>query len=274
MSRLIKLEGMVGKHPVHLTHVQDATLVAHGYQPIPVMAREKRPQIMGWTKGEMTTERIVALRASHLDHISTGLRTGRLVGIDLDIVDPEHIKKVITLAEQVLGPTPLHRFGSKGDLSCYRNETPIPKITIKAGEALIEILGSGQQFVAFGLHPRTGWPYQWTVEDPNGLGINSPLTVEWSELPEVTPEQLRDFAAKASPSPPRLAPLILTFYMMSILQLRILFPRAQITLPARELNRTSSKVLIWKCVSPCLCGKTYQALLCPLLIFSWTYSCL
>jgi hypothetical protein len=86
--------------------------------------------------------------------------------------------------EHILGPTPLKRRGSKGAALCYRNETPIPKLTItdSRGTRLFEILGTGQQFVAYGKHPR-GMDYTW-------IGEGEPATFTLADLPEVTPEEL------------------------------------------------------------------------------------
>ncbi len=46
----------------------------------------------------------------------------------------------------------------------------------------VEILGLGNQFVAFGMHPEANMPFEWYDD--------SPADIRLSELPEVTPEQL------------------------------------------------------------------------------------
>ena len=53
--------------------------------------------------------------------------------------------------------------------------------------AQVEILGQGQQFVAFGIHPDTNQPYEWTDI--------SPLDVPAGELPLVDEEQIETFLA-------------------------------------------------------------------------------
>ncbi len=58
----------------------------------------------------------------------------------------------------------------------------------------IEILGTGQQFVSYGIHPDTHKPYTWTNKLLDGEPLRTPL----DKLPEVTPEQLRDFAEQAA----------------------------------------------------------------------------
>src|SRR5665213_2560743 len=170
-------------------------LLANGYEPIPI--RGKKPLSKGWSEGEITDARLTEIEAAHPDHTNTGIRAGACVGIDIDLIVPAHVIEVETVIDATLGTTPLRRVGSKGALLCYRNEQPIPKITIGLRDKrLIEILGSGQQFVAYGTHPNTGNQYQW----PNDFFGGDPLQTPLSELPLVSPDQLfalaRELAAK------------------------------------------------------------------------------
>jgi hypothetical protein len=102
---------------------------------------------------------------------------------------------------------PPERRGSKGMALCYRNETPIRKITVSGlhatlthvvnGNAMplpgkVEVLGNGQQLIIYGVHPDTGRDYEWTDAD---LG-SEPLQMPVSELPEVTPAKLRELASR------------------------------------------------------------------------------
>ena len=169
----------------------DRALIEHGYEPVAV--RGKAPVADDWQRGTVTVERLAAERAAHLDALSIGLRTGRVVGVDIDVLDKDHVARIEALAAHVLGVTPFVRVGAKGAMLVYRNETPIKKITIAtSGKERVEILGTGQQFVAFGLHPDTGRSYEW-----RGAGLYDPLSAPLSEVPAVTPEQLRDFAQQA-----------------------------------------------------------------------------
>src|SRR5205085_2691548 len=79
------------------------------------------------------------------------------------------------------------------------NATPLPKIVVKATHATlrnhllspyelkVEFLGTGQQFVAYGIPPDTQRHYEWT--DISGA---EPLCTPVANLPEVTPEQIRE----------------------------------------------------------------------------------
>jgi hypothetical protein len=177
------------------SHSYDAKLIENGYEPIPVLG--KAPVVSEWQAGPITIERIAAERAQFPDAKSTGLRTGHTVGADIDVIDKAHAQKFKELAWRILGGTTIDRVGAKGCVLVYRNETPIEKITvsIKGKKDKIEILGTGQQFVAFGIHPDTGRPYEWDGGQEFG---ETPLTVPLNSLPAVTPAQLREFANESA----------------------------------------------------------------------------
>jgi hypothetical protein len=71
---------------------QDARLIANGYEPIAVNG--KVPVAKGWNTRPSTTEAIAAERGDHPRATSTGLRTGRLVGVDIDIIPAEHVQAI------------------------------------------------------------------------------------------------------------------------------------------------------------------------------------
>jgi putative DNA primase/helicase len=187
---------------------QYARLVANGYEPVAVDG--KRALGDNWSTRPNTIEAIAAERAALPNATNTGLRTGRLVGLDIDVVELDHAERVRALAIELLGCTLFERRGAKGLLLCYRTETPGAKITVNcAGKPIeataskaekqyakpkVEILGTGQQFVAYGIHPDTGRPYQWC----NDLGPCDPLSLPFSVLPIVTRAQLMEFARKAA----------------------------------------------------------------------------
>ncbi len=174
-----------------LTHMRDSQLIAHGFEPVAVLG--KAPVADGWQTGAVTDERIAAQRAASPEAKSTGLRTGKLVGVDIDVLDPAHAQQFANLAATVLGSTKFGRVGKKGVMLCYANPTPIKKITVAAKNARVEVLGAGQQFVAYGDHPDTGAPYAWIGEDE--LGRVDPLAATFDIVPLTTPDKLHEFAA-------------------------------------------------------------------------------
>jgi hypothetical protein len=80
-------------------------------------------------------------------------------------------------------------------LLCYRTDAPFeklatPEMFLPDGQKVqVEILGDGQQFVAFGTHPATGAPYSW--------GDRSPLSVPLAELPVISRDLAAAFIAAA-----------------------------------------------------------------------------
>jgi hypothetical protein len=188
----------------------DARLISNGYEPVAVDG--KRALGNGWSTRPNTIEAVTAERAALPNATNTGLRTGRLAGLDIDIVDPDHADQMKELIIEILGDTPLQRRGAKGLLLCYRAETPGAKITVNCtgkpvdaaaskakkqrAKPKLEILGVGQQFVAYGNHPDTGRPYQWRQDDV--LSPSDPLNSPFDTLPVVTNEKLTTLVGKAA----------------------------------------------------------------------------
>ena len=173
------------------------TLLKNGYEPLPIQGRTKRPGYLSWTSVEITEDWLRDVRREKPDHTSTGLRTGRLVGVDIDLIDEDHTRILIEAVQQHLGVSVYRRKGSKGMMLCYRNATPISKIAVKGRtspeaevKTLIEVLGDGQQFVAYGVHPN-GCRYSW-IADFDGC---DPLGTPLEQLPEVTPAHIRKMMA-------------------------------------------------------------------------------
>jgi hypothetical protein len=170
--------------------VARTVLLRNGYEPIPVLAHEKRPCITGWTRGEITDERILYLTCKYKDHLSTGLRTGHQAAIDIDLWNADHAETIRVLVETTLGETTLRRRGSKGFMLAYHNPGDVlGKLIIKNAETkktLVETFGQGNQYVAYGVHPLTQKPYEWLVEG------REPFLVPLWELPEVNKQQLLD----------------------------------------------------------------------------------
>jgi hypothetical protein len=165
-------------------------LLNNGYEPIPT--RGKRPAAIGWTTGDITEDRIGRETGAYPDALNTGLRTGRLVGIDIDIVDQDHVNKLLEIVVDKIGHSPLFRYGSKGIMVCCQNREPISKLTITGVQPDgttrgVEILGQGNQFIAFGIHPDTGTEFEW-------VGDSNPMLTRLDELPVVTPDILRELA--------------------------------------------------------------------------------
>jgi hypothetical protein len=160
-------------------------LLDNGYAPLPIRPGSKAPAPSRWTSVEIDAQRVEAWARYYPDH-GVGLRTGHLVGIDIDILDADLAWQVKALAERRLGETLLRVGRWPKQLLLYRTETPFSKIDLKP----LEVLGKGQQFVAFGLHETTRKSYYWPLGD-------TPLNVPLDQLPQLDHDAIQAFVAEA-----------------------------------------------------------------------------
>lgn len=180
-------------------------LHGHGYRPVPVLGAHvamkgagKRPMMKGWETicASADEAEITRWTRSQRNCTNTGLLCGRLVGIDIDLLDHQHAHRVTCIATEMLGMTPACRIGrAPKTLLMFRTDEPFNKIQtpefhmLDGTVARVEILATGQQFVAFGIHPDTKAPYHWPE--------CSPLDVPLHQLPPVTNDRCAAFIAAA-----------------------------------------------------------------------------
>jgi hypothetical protein len=172
-------------------------LAANGYDCVPLIG--KRPVLPGWQKkfgatpADFTGWDLQLPRASN-----TGLNSRDTPGLDGDITNPE--------AAATFGDAVRDWFDGRGivltrigqapkRLIPFRTGTPFNKIVRVFRDPAdkspnpkpqrIEFLGDGQQYVAAGVHPDTGKPYQWHAN-------RSPETTPRGELPEITEKEARE----------------------------------------------------------------------------------
>jgi hypothetical protein len=195
------------RHGVDLT-TQRLLMLRNGYWPVPITAPNyrhekvkspgKQPFFKDWRNiCASATEATAEGWSETIDnHTNTGLLCNQTPGVDIDVRVPELAKLLAKTARTMLGDTPLERVGmAPKTLLAYRTETPVRKIETPefffpdGSKAQIEVLGEGQQFVAYGIHPDTGRAYEWLQGGPD--------TVPWTDLPVVTEAQLRAFVAAA-----------------------------------------------------------------------------
>ncbi|GJE53210.1 hypothetical protein GOFOIKOB_6286 [Methylobacterium tardum] len=180
----------------------------NGYDPVPVSSPSmniasagKRPVMPAWERKclNASPDEIRRWAVRYPDSTNTGLLCSRLAGVDIDVREPELAAAIAGRARDMLGHTPLVRIGREPKLLLgYRLAVPLDKIQTpalhftddpKEKDTKVEVLLRGQQFVAFGNHPETAAPYRWTDE--------SPLTVDFTDLPETTEDALHQFVAEA-----------------------------------------------------------------------------
>lgn len=151
-----------------------ARLFDNGYEPLPILPGTKRPAPARWSSVAIN-ETQVADWVAHHPSAGIGLRTGVLVGVDIDVEDPDLAHVVSALVEEQLGRTLIRVGRWPRRLLVYRVAEPFPKL--KLGP--VEVLGLGQQFVAFGCHPGTGRAYDWVTGE-------TPADVPLADLPLVS----------------------------------------------------------------------------------------
>lgn len=123
-------------------------LLENGYPVLPIC--DKRPLWPGWRTEPVTEELLSRIESQHPDHTNTGIRTDNFAVADIDLWNPDHASAIKDTIFVVLGHNDVVRVGAKGFALCYRNPTPIPKITVTgipegADESvtLVEFLGTG-----------------------------------------------------------------------------------------------------------------------------------
>jgi primase-like protein/bifunctional DNA primase/polymerase-like protein/uncharacterized protein DUF3987 len=184
-----------------------ARLVDNGYPLLPIMPGTKKPGLFragawrdypGWTKHgtRPTSEHELAIWSGWPD-AGIGIPTGTVVGVDIDIrTDAELASRLEALSRELLGDTPAVRFGMRPKrLLVYRAAKPLSGMNAHP----VEVLGLGQQFVAFAEHPDTRKPYEWPQESPADLPSEA--------LPLVEEASIRAFLDEAvALVPPELRP--------------------------------------------------------------------
>ncbi|MFV0623776.1 PriCT-2 domain-containing protein [Sphingomonas sp. ac-8] len=187
-----------------------ATLIANGFPIIPIKPSDKAPgkwdgiaggwvDLRGWQQFCERTPTDIELSAwESWPDAGAGIPCGMVVGIDIDVMDPALSQQLGEFTRQQLGDTPLIRFGQRPKrLMVYRAVTPFASFDVLAGDAAnrlgkkpLQVLATGRQFVAHGIHPVTGAPYEWPEENPAG--------VVFEDLPAVSANQVRAWATGAA----------------------------------------------------------------------------
>lgn len=179
-------------------------LIDAGYAIVPIKPGEKYPPFDGWQNAHPTKTELADWMANGIDYkdregkkknanvtrAGVGILTRDTPGVDIDVSDDGVVQDVESFINLMYGDAPVRIGRAPRRLMLFRSEEPFTKLTSAeyvddAGEKQqIEILGDGQQFVAYHIHPDTGKPYKW----PNGDG---PHITPASELPLLTAERGR-----------------------------------------------------------------------------------
>ncbi len=164
-------------------------LSRNGFFIVPVETGGKRPLQAGWT------DRARRLFPEDLEVVNpqcqnTGILCDGLRVVDVDCDDPSMADRLRALALQILGQAPVRvRSNSPRCMLVFRAAQGSPaKRKVGRKGCGVEVLGHGQQFVAFGKHP-SGVDYEWQER----------ALTDWNrgQLTAVTEDQVNRFLESA-----------------------------------------------------------------------------
>ena len=158
-------------------------LKSRGYIVVPIKKGTKGPDIPGWQNDDPTEERLTALAERGYNDGNVGINTRFTPAIDLDVYDDVVAKVMEDYLAERYGDICVRVGMAPKRLVVFRTTTPFRKMFASYSDGKtnhkIEVLGNGQQFVAYGIHPDTKKPYVWT-------SLDEPLGVNAGDLPTLT----------------------------------------------------------------------------------------
>lgn len=179
-----------------------AKLLERGYEIIPIAVGKKAPGFDDWSKTKSTKKQLKEWLENGHDRDGVGILTTNTPFIDLDIRNEQIALEAEAKVIELIGEGPLRiGFAPKRGL-LFRTDKPFTKkrtnkyIDEWGDLHQIEILGQGQQFVAYHIHPDTMRPYDWPAEeiDEDGEVVQAggPYSIDAEDLPLLTEDQLTE----------------------------------------------------------------------------------
>ena len=174
-----------------LTH-EGVQMLRGGYDIVPIRPGRKHPGMDDWPQLEATEEDLKRWSRSGFVGGGVGVKGACCPAVDVDVTDKTVVLEVLTQVEAaVLGDDDapmLTRVGQAPKcLVPFRTDASFTKCSSKAWQDMagdtqrLEILGDGQQWVAFGIHPVTRKPYRW-----RGGTRCTVASVPYAQLPVLT----------------------------------------------------------------------------------------
>lgn len=160
-------------------------LVRRGYFIVPLPPGSKGPRMEKWPQARLTEEDVRRMAANGSAMAGIGILATNTPAIDVDILDKDVADQVSDEIDRIFGPGLWTRTGKAPKfLVPFRSDVPIRKMksatyTDGKNEHKVEILGDGQQWVAYHIHPDTQRPYAWF----DGCGDAGITDVEHASLP-------------------------------------------------------------------------------------------
>ena len=142
-------------------------LLVAGYEVLPIVPNQKRPDITGWTDINFRDPKTVDQYIRQCPSYGVGVKTGDVVVIDIDCPREDLAIEFQNRCFAVLGEAPV-RIGKAPKRALYYriDGEPLDKKATQRYSAdgaffQVEVLGQGQQCVIYGVHPDTNAPYNW-----------------------------------------------------------------------------------------------------------------
>lgn len=173
-------------------------VLENGYEIIPILPKEKRPKEPEWTKIPSNKAALRTWLKEGRAPWGIGIRCRNNPAADLDIQNQAVVDHMLAWIEENIGLGHARIGRAPKTLLAYRTDEPFSKVTsaryydpddlmfdpndIVGCSSRIEVLGDGQQYVAYHTHPQTKKPYRWTHD-------NGPADVASADLPLLTREQ-------------------------------------------------------------------------------------
>lgn len=139
----------------------------------PFINAGKAPLMKMWASIPVNQENLDEWQRKYFRY-GIGIRTWDNPAVDVDCLDEDASRHMRLFVEGTVGFAPARIGRAPKTLLLYRADEPFTKVKSHTWiddwgqKNAVEILGAGQQFVAYGIHPGTKKPYEW-------IGQESPL---------------------------------------------------------------------------------------------------
>lgn len=183
-------------------HKHGRRLLDNGYNFIPIIPAHahhksagKAPAFRDWQKSDVNLKLVEKWAKEYPVH-GIGIHTRFNPAVDIDCTDENVVDQMVEYVTDLVGPAPSRVGNAPKTLLLYATEDPFTKVKSHVwvdewgDKHAVEILGSGQQFVAFGIHQKTRKPYQWGAESP--LDCHADMDLETITL-EQARQIIREF---------------------------------------------------------------------------------
>ena len=168
-------------------------LVERGYQIIPILKGKKRPPATGW-QNIVSSPELVTQWVEEMPEFGVGVLASTTCAVDIDCRDKSLNNRLLHWLKDNVGLAAIRIGENPKCVVPFQNVERFKKMRSKEYESenglkhAVEILGDGQQFVAYGIHPKTLKPYDW---------VSGPTLADvfYDDLPELSSEIATKFIA-------------------------------------------------------------------------------